>query len=84
MEAITIYTENTSDIQFFLTLAERLGAKVKHSVKEMVQQESTTNNSKLFATLREIRNKKGFTTSFGEPTEWQKETRRDKILLNRE
>jgi len=84
MESITIYTNNADDIHLLQELAKRLGATTNYPLQETSTEQKQTDNSVLFARLRNIRSAEGFQSSFEHPIEWQREMRQDKQLLNRE
>ncbi len=80
MEAITVYVNDTQKIQLFINLANMLNLKIeKFTVKKSIK-EKEIDNTALFNKLRTIQEQPNLTSSFGNPIEWQKETRKDRKL----
>lgn len=80
MEAITVYVSDNQKIQLFINLAKMLNLKIdRFTVKKSID-EKEIDNTALFNKLRTIQEQPNFTSNFGNPIEWQKETRKDRKL----
>ncbi len=72
MERITFEVENHSDVQLLVAFANRLGSVVVEEKKDT----RTRSN----AESRAIIEKGCDITAFGDPSDWQRETRKDRDL----
>ncbi len=78
MSLLTLELKNDADLDLFISFAKRLNVNILDIKK-------TENIEKLSSVLwLEKIAKKGGIKSISDPSEWQRETRTDNILLNRD
>ena len=86
MTTLTIDTDDANEIEKLKALAKEQGWLVKISSNTILREaikNKVTNGTKVMEAMQAFAEKGGF-TSFGDASEWQRETRKDKVLFGRE
>ncbi len=78
----TIEIENADAIEQLELLAKQNG--ISFRVKKDIAESGWDDSGKKLAEALEIVAKKGGLKSFGEPSDWQKEQRKDRQIIDRE
>jgi hypothetical protein len=76
MEQVTFVIDNKEDANLLISIAEKIGIK-KHIVSKTAHRESKRKK------LYEIIDAGVDVSNFGDPSLWQRETRKDRILTKR-
>jgi hypothetical protein len=78
MSLLTVELKNESDLELFLSFAKRLDAAIIDISK------TKSNSQQSPVSWLERIAKKGGVKTISNPSEWQRDTRKDKILPNRD
>lgn len=77
MQRITFEIEQNSDIELLLLLAQRIGIKIIPHIPPITDQEERQKHLSIIAKGADMAN-------FGDPVEWQREQRTDRVLPYRD
>lgn len=78
MEQVIFEVDNTRDANLLIAIAEKLGIS-KHQISQKTENENQDDKEKYF----KIIDKGTDVSNFGDPSSWQRKTRRDRTLIKK-